>query len=227
MIKILHTADTHNRLTREKAWFLKSLEADLILDSGDIIKSGNVDFNPRGESAWAVYNGVCDAICLGNREYHFSKWGFESKVRGFEMPLLTCNYVDKYASPLTSPYKIFEIDNKKVAVVGVSNINIDESMFCHRFASQYQKDIFESFGERIKEIDCDFLIALTHIGLEKDRILAERFPEICLILGGHSHDFLTEKVGDCVIVHSGAYAQHYSEITIDKGVVYPPTMKNL
>ncbi|MBQ7256457.1 MAG: metallophosphoesterase [Abditibacteriota bacterium] len=239
MIKILHTADTHNQMTKEKADYLKSLEPNLIFDSGDIIKSGNVDFNPRGEKAWDIYNGVYDAICPGNREYHFSKWGFYCKIKGFQMPLLACNYVFKLqitnsipssvsnetATPQAYglggqkvpvvPYLYFDVDNIKICVIGVSNINIDESMFCHRFASQYQKDIFESVSETIKNMDCDLLIALTHIGLEKDRQLAEKFPQINLILGGHSHDYLNEKVGGTVIVHSGAFAEHFSEIIIE------------
>ena len=119
MIKILHTADTHNKMTKEKALLIKSHSPNLVFDSGDIIKSGNVDFNPFGERAWSVYNGVYDAICPGNREYHFSKWGFKSKVRGFEMPLLACNYVYKYKKPLTVPYIFFKVDDLKIGVFGV------------------------------------------------------------------------------------------------------------
>ena len=52
MIKILHTSDTHSRMTEEKALILKSQNADLVFDSGDIIKSGNFgrkDSTARGQ----------------------------------------------------------------------------------------------------------------------------------------------------------------------------------
>ena len=215
MIKILHTSDTHSRMTEEKALILKSQNADLVFDSGDIIKSGNIDFNIFGEKAWSVYNGVYDVISPGNREYHFLKCGFFCKNRGFEMPLVSCNYVYKYDKHLTVPYVYFNIKGVKVGVLGVSNINIDKSMNCHKIAAQYQKDIFESATETLDKMKCDFIVALTHIGLPKDRILAEKCPKINLILGGHSHDYSTEKVGNTYIVHSGAYGQHYSEIVID------------
>jgi 2',3'-cyclic-nucleotide 2'-phosphodiesterase (5'-nucleotidase family) len=35
--------------------------------------------------------------------------------------------------------------------------------------------------------EADLLIALTHLGIQRDRLLAEACPELDVILGGHSH----------------------------------------
>lgn len=219
-MKIIHTADTHNRLTQEKANFLKNLNGDYYFDSGDIIKSGNIDFNVFGEKAWKIYNSVpYDAICPGNREYHFLKFGFLCKNRGFKIPLVTCNYFYKYKNPITTDLIEFNRTNKKITVIGVSNINIDESMACHKIAAQYQNDIFKSVASCLNSINEDFIILLSHIGLEKDIKLAEKFPKIKLILGGHSHDYCVKKINNTTIVHSGAYAKHYSEIIIDNEII--------
>ena len=217
-MKIIHTSDTHNKLTLNKAEYIKSLNADLVFDSGDIIKSGNIDFNIFGEKAWNVYNGVYDAICPGNREYHFLKCGFLCKNKGFNIPIVTCNYIYKYKKGLTIPYIYFNVKGIKVGVIGVSNINIDSSMNCHKIAAQYQKDIFESAYETIGKMKCDYLIALTHIGFEKDIILAEKCPKINLILGGHSHDLCVKKTNNTTIVHSGAFAENYSIIETENEI---------
>lgn len=211
---ILHTGDTHNRLTGEKADILKNTPHDFIFDSGDIIKSGNVDFNPIGEKAWSVYNGLYDCICPGNREYHFLKIGFDCKTKGFLMPIVTCNYVYKYDNPRPKEFVYFNKNGVKIGVLGLSNININQEMACEKAAAQYQKDIFESAENTVEKMQCDFIIALTHIGLKKDRILAEKCPKINLILGGHSHDLVTERTNNAVIVHSGAYGKNYSIIDI-------------
>jgi 5'-nucleotidase/UDP-sugar diphosphatase len=52
---------------------------------------------------------------------------------------------------------------------------------------------------------CDYIILLSHSGLNKDRELAKEFPGINLIIGGHSQDHLTEpvKVGNALIVQAG------------------------
>ena len=51
----------------------------------------------------------------------------------------------------------------------------------------------------------DLLIALSHIGVQRDRLLAQQTPGIDLIVGGHSHTTLEvgERVGERVISRIG------------------------
>ncbi len=44
--------------------------------------------------------------------------------------------------------------------------------------------------DAIKQHSPDLVIALTHLGLEEDRRLAQSIPELDVICGGHSHDLL-------------------------------------
>ncbi len=62
------------------------------------------------------------------------------------------------------------------------------------------------------------LIALSHLGLRHDRLLAERVPRLELILGGHSHDTLDEPelVGGVPIVHAGPYGAFASRTELSK-----------
>ena len=57
------------------------------------------------------------------------------------------------------------------------------------------------------------LVALSHLGLRADRELARRVPRLDLILGGHSHDTLSqpELVGRVPIVHAGPYGAFASQ----------------
>jgi 5'-nucleotidase len=62
------------------------------------------------------------------------------------------------------------------------------------------------------------LIALSHLGLRHDRLLAARVPRLELILGGHSHDTLAEPelVGRVPIVHAGPYGAFASRTELAK-----------
>jgi 2',3'-cyclic-nucleotide 2'-phosphodiesterase (5'-nucleotidase family) len=62
-------------------------------------------------------------------------------------------------------------------------------------------------AEMRPHVEC--LIALTHIGFKKDVELAQRCPEIDLILGGHSHTVLEEPamVGKTAICQTGSHGR--------------------
>ena len=51
--------------------------------------------------------------------------------------------------------------------------------------------------------ECDALVALTHIGTKKDRVLAEKAPRYDVIVGGHSHDETNETVGGVLVTQTG------------------------
>jgi len=62
------------------------------------------------------------------------------------------------------------------------------------------------------------LVALSHLGLRHDRLLAQRVPRLELILGGHSHDtlFEPETVAGVPIVHAGPYGAYASRTELVK-----------
>ena len=43
---------------------------------------------------------------------------------------------------------------------------------------------------RLKADGVDIIIALSHCGLDRDRIMAVECPHVDVIVGGHSHTFL-------------------------------------
>lgn len=60
--------------------------------------------------------------------------------------------------------------------------------------------------DRLKP-QCDAVIALTHINIADDRRLAQAVPGLALIMGGHDHDHMLEKVGNVVIAKADANAK--------------------
>ncbi len=62
----------------------------------------------------------------------------------------------------------------------------------------------------------DLVIALTHIGFEQDKKLAESCPRINVIIGGHSHTELPQpvKVKDTLICQAGAYAKFLGRLDL-------------
>lgn len=65
--------------------------------------------------------------------------------------------------------------------------------------------------------EVDLLVLVSHLGIHDDIRLAQEVAGIDLILGGHSHTTMTQPqwVGDTMIVHTGAHAEHLGRLDLD------------
>lgn len=223
-INILHTSDFHSRLDSEYALKINSIKESmqgcLLLDSGDAIKSGNVTFNPLGETALSMMNVAgYDAMCIGNREYHFLSGPMKAKTFKAGFPLLSSNMITKASDPGVEAYTDFVRDGVRIRIMGLSVPCVTKDMFVHRLSSQYFHEPVKYGVQAAQDLrsGCDILIALTHIGLSKDIELARQSGLIDLILGGHTHTITEEPVvvGKTVVLHHGFHARHVGHVILN------------
>ncbi|MCA8948149.1 MAG: 5'-nucleotidase C-terminal domain-containing protein, partial [Planctomycetes bacterium] len=103
------------------------------------------------------------------------------------------------------PFHVVDVHGLRLAIVGL--ITADTKAVS---TGPWGEAEFEAEAEALERVlpaaraASDAIVLLTHSGLSVDRELAARFPEIPLILGGHSHTGLKEpvKVGDTWIVQT-------------------------
>lgn len=220
---IFHTSDFHSRLDEQGSLKLAALKESapdsLLLDSGDAIKSGNITFNPWGESMLSLMNQAgYDAMCVGNREYHFMAGPMKAKTFKAGFPILSSNMIKRGDNPAIEPYVDFIRSGIRIRIMGLSVPCVTKQMFVHHLANQYFEDPVKTGALKAIELrkGCDVLIALTHIGLKKDIELAEKAEVLDLILGGHTHTITDEpvNVGKTVILHHGFHAKNVGKVNI-------------
>lgn len=234
-VTIFHTSDMHNKLTPGLAERLRDLVQShpnsLMLDSGDAIWSGNIFWRPGGEPILDLMSSVpYDAMCMGNREFHFLSAGLVTKTSRARFPVLSANLRSakhvrpghvvpdaslRTCSPL--PSAAFELDGIRVSVFGLSVPCITERMLVKKVSDYYFAEPVEAAAEIIPTLrkECDVLVALTHIGIKRDTELAETVPGIDVIIGGHTHTLAEERVGETHILHSGMHAHYVRKVEIE------------
>lgn len=227
MLRILHTNDFHGGLTEAKAARLRALreECDLYFDCGDAIKSGNLAIPLHPDPVWTALDELkCTASVLGNRETHINAAAFARKIEGAQHPILCANLRMKSGERPLPGSLVLEATGLRVGIVGVMVPMVTERM-ATRAASAFLWDppapsACALAHELRPEVNC--LIALTHIGLRQDRELAESCPLFDLVLGGHSHDAVTETAGAVFIAQAGSHGRFAGRYdwTPDKGVVH-------
>ncbi|MCX7993166.1 MAG: hypothetical protein N2651_05810 [Fimbriimonadales bacterium] len=194
-IALLHTNDAHNRWSEAFTARLHELKVQhnaLMLDSGDCIRSGNIGIPLRPEPAWEwMRQAGYDAITIGNREFHITAGGFLAKTRGAPCPLLCANVRPKQPdTPLpVQPAWRTEHQGVHVAVLGLTVPMVTPRMKTAALSAYLFDPPIETAQQWVPRLrpEADLLIALTHLGVQNDRLLAQACPEIDVILGGHSH----------------------------------------
>ena len=177
---------------------LRGLYPSLLIFSAGDNRTGNPANDMFRISSYpmvALMNEVgFNATALGNHE--FDVGSLPSLMRYSAFSYICANIFPPEGSGLhIVPTKVFDVDGLKVGVIGVVQVNTQGRPDTHpnnvkgiRFA--LPKNVvaqYESFSRK-----CDATILLSHVGYQDDIEMAEAYPWLDLIIGGHTHTQLTE-----------------------------------
>jgi 2',3'-cyclic-nucleotide 2'-phosphodiesterase (5'-nucleotidase family) len=226
---ILHTADFHNRLTPERAARIKARKAAepaaLLLDAGDAVKAGNLGAQPGGEPTLRLMSEIgYDAMAMGNRESHPSRRLLQIKLRDARFPVLAANLMAKRKPPPAKVHEYIIIESPAgevaVGVFGLAPQVTSPQSWWSKVADYVFDDPVKTavgLAPKLRE-ECQLLIALTHIGIELDRRVAES-ADVDLVIGGHSHlpAGEPERVGRAWVAHAPPFGKAMGRIEFEVG----------
>ncbi|MCC5894786.1 MAG: bifunctional metallophosphatase/5'-nucleotidase [Alkalibacterium sp.] len=231
-ITIYHTNDMHSHLTYwpriarylsdEKQKKRSENETVFVFDSGDATDR----MHPLTEAtdgkaiASLLHDGNYDAITIGNNEgIGNTKDQLNNLFTESEYKVVVSNLLDKETGsrPAWAEELIIleTAAKKKIALIGCT-IPLQLS---YDSLGWDVLDPIETITHMIQEHkdEVDGFILLSHLGLDTDREIASLFPEILVILGGHTHHLLPEgeKVNNTLIAGAGKFGRHIGIVTIE------------
>lgn len=89
--------------------------------------------------------------------------------------------------------------------VGIFGVLVDNGKKPWAVYSDWKESARKSFGEL--QSKTDVVVALTHLNVADDKILAGMLPQVPLIMGGHDHDNMLHKVGASTVAKADANAK--------------------
>jgi 2',3'-cyclic-nucleotide 2'-phosphodiesterase (5'-nucleotidase family) len=224
-VRLYHTSDVHDR--RHIAAPLGALRAakpGLYVDCGDSLRGSQTVFHRSEPIIAELDRAGVDVQAMGNREFHYLAGAVRARLAQMHHPVVCANLSDAKGRPLPfSADLTLERDEDgtpwSLRFFGLLVVQYPagspwERVFSWRFA-----DPLEVAAEIAATTPPETtLIALSHLGLPLDRLLAQAVPRLDLILGGHSHDTLPEPeyVGGVPIVHAGPYGRFASRTDLTK-----------
>ncbi|MCZ0862313.1 bifunctional metallophosphatase/5'-nucleotidase [Methanocorpusculum vombati] len=221
-ITIYHTNDMHGHLA-DLAYTIPLRSAtpnSLLVSAGDDTQGTLLTTATNGTAVMTLMNAAdYDLMTLGNHEFDKGA-GHAAELAGLaEFPVLSANTIYPNGTALlgSDGNLIIETGGKRIGFFGITTT--ETSGPYAEFLCTDEIRAAKNQTIRLAEKDADLIVALVHIGNDPSSSptsydLAAAVPEIDLIIDGHSHTVIQDRVGNTTIVQTGAFFQNLGRINI-------------
>ncbi len=166
----------------------------LVLDSGDLYQGTPEGTLTKGDVVVDIMNSIgYDAVALGNHEFDHGIDNARRLAKRANFPFLAANCRETAsgrAPPFLQSHLLREIAGIRLAIIGLTTSDMENVVgpgLTRGLEFLPEKEGVLSAAEEFRPTQQDFVLLISHSGIEKEQELAGLFPRIPLILGGHSH----------------------------------------
>ena len=188
-----------------------------------------------------------DATTLGNHEFDYRENGLTqmlttAKTReqeeDFTLPSLLLSNLDWEKNTTednqklkeawdfygAKKYTVIEKNGIRIGLFGIFGEDADEDAPLSGLVFEDRIESAKEAVEHLKQENADIIICLSHSGTStnakksEDEILAQKVPDIDVIISGHSHTVLEQPIiyGNTYIVSCGCYTHNLGELSLKK-----------
>ncbi len=171
----------------------------ILLDAGDLLfRDYNYGDNPdialaiQGKKIIESYNAMgWTALGLGERDFALGTDYLKDLEKTAKFPFLAANVFDaKTNKYVFDPYVVVKVNGFRVGITSVIGTNADFSTKRQEELGIYVADPVTSLAAVLKELGqkSDFIVVLSHTGVNDAKILAKSLDNIDLMIVGHGGD---------------------------------------
>ncbi|CUH52781.1 bifunctional metallophosphatase/5'-nucleotidase [Shimia marina] len=219
------------RVASKVAELRKDLEGQnlLVLDAGDQYQGSLMYTTYKGDVEIEMMEKIgFDAMAVGNHEFDDGPEGLLKLVEGVSFPVISGNIDVSQSDVLAGKvanHVVLEVGGEKVAIISAlatdtaETSSPGEAVIFEDEIAALQADVDALSAEGVTKI-----IALNHVGVNKDMAIAAAVSGIDAVVGGHSHtEFSNTKegamayptmVGNVPVVQAYAYSKYVGHLTL-------------
>lgn len=168
----------------------------LALDAGDQFQ-GTLFYSVNKWPMIAAADALLpyDAMTLGNHEFDEGCDELARFLKAQSLPVLAANLAPQQGCPLAGsrirPYRVRTVRGARVGIIGLANDEVTGlAAACPRTTFRDARTTLEQYVADLEAQGIRHIIAVTHLGLERDRELARSVSGVDVIVGGHTHTYL-------------------------------------
>ena len=188
----------------------------IVVDAGDIIQDNQIErfHNVQNHPAIAALNAMhYDIMVLGNHEFNFGMPIVDKVISEFKGQSLAANiYYKDSGKPYLPATTIIEKEGIKIGFIGATTPFVPEYENKTGYVNQMEftmpiPEIKKQIAN-LKQQSVDAIVLVTHMGLDNENNkpgtgvadVANQLPEIDIIIAGHNHQNISEKVINNVVI---------------------------
>ena len=166
----------------------------LYFDGGDTFQGTPVVDQTKGSCMMDLMNKVhVAAATLGNHDFDYGQKRLKETISMAHFPIVNCNVFETIKGSLLPGVRSHILIPWRGRILGLTGIlspetpriSIPENVLGIEFRDP--KPILRKLIPELRSKGADYIVVLSHLGIEDDKRLASAVPEIDLILGAHSH----------------------------------------
>ena len=220
---ILHSNDTHSQIEPQTVGENKGLGGYerrenyiekvrkeypnvLLMDAEDYSQGTPYFTLFKGDVEIELMNALgYDVATIGNHEFDNGTAELARRVKMASFPIVCANYdfTGTALEGIIKPYTVIEKGGLKIGVIGVltdiMSLVSPKNVKGIKYIEPY--NVVNKLASKLKKKEkCDLVILLTHLGFDggskhapSDDMVAAQSKDIDIIIGGHSHTYITEK----------------------------------
>ncbi|MEM7631318.1 MAG: 5'-nucleotidase C-terminal domain-containing protein [Pseudomonadota bacterium] len=201
----------------------------VVLDAGDPFQ-GSLFYTTYKGAAEAEFMEAIgyDAMAVGNHEFDDGPPKLAEFIDAVSFPVISGN-LDLSSSDLLKErvqnHVVLEVGGKKIGVISaLATDTVETSSPGPNVVFQDEIEALTADVATLEGEGVDIIIALNHVGLNKDLAIAEAVPGIDVVIGGHSHTLMTNDdaetpayptmVGGTPVAQAYAYTKYLGHLTV-------------
>ncbi len=212
-----------------RAQFIKMVKQEgkpiFILDSGnalaiDYFRQANEreKARKRAEVVLQIYEKIgYDALNIGETDLGLGIEYLKNLQKRIKFPFLSANLKErKTGRPVFHPYIVKEVGSVKIGMIGLLAPSLPSSLQ-KEIRTYFVEDPIKAALHWVKGpmSHCHYIFALAHLSSPEIDALAQRIPEISLIIGGRDRSFVfPKKIGRSLVVQTDAFGFHVGKINL-------------
>ncbi len=201
----------------------------IVLDAGDQFQGSLMYTTYKGAVEAEFMEAIgFDVMAVGNHEFDDGPQGLADFLDKVSFPVISGN-LDLSASNLLNGrvgnHVVLEVGGERIGIISaLATDTVETSSPGPNVVFQDEVDSLSADVAALEAEGVTKIIALTHVGLPKDLVIAENVPGLDAVVGGHSHTKFsnTEEgaqpyptmVGNVPVVQAYAYSKYLGHLVL-------------